>query len=95
MNRRRFAIALPLAGLLIGCDSDNDQKPSATATLFNSPEVQEAMKDVEDSIGDLEDTAQRFEGENWRDVVPDIQTAAEDVRDSFENLRQALGIEDS
>jgi hypothetical protein len=93
MNRRQFTITLPVAGLLIGCDTD--QKPSPAATLLNNSKVQEAMKAVEDAVSGLENDVGRFEGENWRDVVPDVQSAAAEVRDSFENLRRALDVPDS
>ncbi len=91
MNRRQFAITLlPAAGLLIGCD--DNQKPAATATLLNNKEVQDAMKAVDSAIGDLEGDVGRFEGENWRDVVPDVESAAAEIRDAFASLRRALGV---
>jgi len=67
MNRSKFAFSLPVAGLLIGCDTD--QKPAATATLLNNPEVQEAMKAVDSAIDGLEGDVGSFEDENWREVI--------------------------
>lgn len=93
MNRRQFAVSLSAAGLLAGCDTD--QKPAATATLLNSSQVQDAMKAVESAIGDLESDVGRFDDENWREVVPDVESAAADVRDAFEKLRSALQVPNS
>ena len=93
MNRRQFAIMLPVACTLIGCDTD--QKPSSTATLLNNSEVQDALKALNDAIDSLEGDVGRFDEDNWREVVPDVETSATDVRNAFDNLRQALGVSDS
>ena len=93
MNRRQFAISLSAAGLLIGCDSE--QKPSATATLPNNGEVQDAMKALDSAIGDLESDVGSFDSDNWREVVPEVESAASDVRGAFEDLRRALGVSDA
>jgi hypothetical protein len=93
MNRRQFAASLPLAGLLIGCDTD--QKPSHTATLLDNSEVQDAMKSLDSAIGDLEGAVSNFDDENWREVAPDVETATTDVRVAFDSLRRALGVHDS
>ncbi|AXC12706.1 hypothetical protein ACPOL_3419 [Acidisarcina polymorpha] len=90
MNRRQFAACLPVAGLLAGCDSD--QRPSAAATLLNNGRVQDAMKGVESSLGDLEVNVDSFDNEDWRDVVPEIKSSVDEVREAFERLRQALGV---
>ena len=93
MNLRKFAFSLPVAGRLIGCDTD--QKPAATATLLNNPELKEAMKAVDSAIDGLEGDGGRFEDENWREVVPDVQSVASDVRDAFDSLRRALQVPNS
>lgn len=93
MNRRQFAVSVATAGLLIGCDTE--QKPAATATLLNNSEVQDAMKAVDSAIDDLESNVGSFEDENWREVVPEVQSAASNVRDAFDNLRRALQVPNS
>jgi hypothetical protein len=94
MNRRDFArTALSSTALLFGCD--NEQKPSHTATLLNNSGVQEALKSVEDAISGLESNVDGFDNENWRDVVPEVKSAADDVRSAFEHLRQQLGASES
>lgn len=90
MNRRRFAFLLALCPALIGCDTD--QKPSATATLLNNSNVQNALKLLDSAIDGLENSVADFDSENWREVVPDVENAATDVRDTFDQLRQALGV---
>jgi len=90
MDRRTFAFAaLSSAAALAGCDTD--QKPSHTATLLNNSGVQDALKSVEDAIGGLESNVSDFDDDNWREVVPEVKTSADDVRSAFENLRTALG----
>lgn len=90
MDRRHFFILLPAAVLLAGCDTE--QKPSSTATLLNNSGVQDALKTLNSAIGDLGGDVGRFEGENWRDVVPDVESASADVRSAFDTLRRALGV---
>lgn len=92
MDRRQFALLLPATALLAGCDAD--QKPDHAATLLNNSGVQEALKALSDAIDALEGDVGRFEGENWKDVVPDVETAAADVRDAFDRLRKELGVQD-
>ena len=59
MNRRTFAVsALASVALLTGCD--NDQKPSATAPLLSSGEVQDALKSLKSAISDLDSAVGGF-----------------------------------
>jgi len=53
------------------------------------------MKSLDSAIGDLEGDVSNFDDENWREVVPDVETATTDVRDAFDSLRRALGVHDS
>jgi len=50
---------------------------------------------LDDAIDGLEGDVGRFEGENWREVVPDVDAAATDVRDAFNALRRELGVQES
>jgi hypothetical protein len=94
MNRRQFALLLPAAALLAGCDTD--QKPDHAATLLNNSGVQNALKALSDAIEGLEsDDVGGFEGENWREVVPDVESPSSEVRDALEKLRQELGVQGS
>lgn len=93
MDRRRLALMLPAAVLLAGCDTD--QKPDHAATLLNNSGVQDAVKALSDAIDGLESEVGRFENENWKEVVPSVESASSEVRDAFDKLRQELGIQNS
>jgi len=53
------------------------------------------MKSLDSAIGNLEGDVSSFDDENWREVVPNVETAATDVREAFDNLRCALGVHNS
>jgi outer membrane murein-binding lipoprotein Lpp len=90
MNRRNFTLAaLSSAVVLAGCDTD--QKPSRTATVLNNGEVQRALQNLSSAIASLQGETERFESEDWKDVVPEVQGAAENVQSAFLALRQSLG----
>lgn len=92
MNRRQFAISLPAAGLLIGCDAD--RKPAPASTPLNA-EVRDALNSLGAAIRNLETNVDRLGDESWADVVPDVTGAANDLRGPFEALKKALGVADS
>jgi hypothetical protein len=90
MNRRVFSVALLTASAasLTGCED----QPSATATLTNNPAVHEAMKALEDAVSSLENYVGDFHGgNNWRDVVPEVEADSTNVADALTKLKQALG----
>lgn len=89
MDRRA---ALLGAGLLLLCACDTEQKPVPTATLTNNSNIQEAMKKLASAISDLEGEVGSFQDTNWREVVPGVEEASGNVRDTFAALQQALGI---
>lgn len=83
------AICMTSLALVAGCDSE--PKPASTATLFNKEEVHQAVQELDSQIGALEEDAEDFDSENWRDVVPRIKEGAESVRGALDNLKKALG----
>lgn len=89
MNRRVFSLALSSVCVLTGCKSD---RPDAAATLLNNSGVRDAINSVDSAINDLESNVGDFDSENWREVVPNVESAASDVRDAFENLKRELGL---
>ncbi len=94
MNRRNFSLALLSSAVVIaGCD--DNQKPSHTATVLNNSAVQTALQNLSAAIGTLQNEAAQFDDEDWKDVVPEVQGAAENVHSAFNALRQALGVSDS
>ncbi len=63
--------------------------------LLNNSGVQDSLKALSDAIDGLESDIGRFESENWREVVPDVESASGEVRDAFDKLRQELGVQAS
>jgi outer membrane murein-binding lipoprotein Lpp len=80
-----------VAGLALVAGCDSEPKPASTATLFNKEEVHQAIQELDSQIGALEEDAEAFASENWRDVVPRIKEHAESVRGALDNLKKALG----
>jgi len=64
--------------LVVGCDSEPE--PASTATLFDKEEVHQAIQELDSQIGALEEAAEAFDSENWRNVVPRVKEGAESVR---------------
>lgn len=92
MNRRQFArVALSASALLVGCDTE--QKPSHTATLLNNSEVQDALKSLASAIDSLVGDVGNFDTQNWKEVVPEVTSSAEEVSGAFERLRRALQVQ--
>ena len=93
MNRRQFAVSLPAAGLLIGCDTA--PKPSPPSPLPGNPKVQDALKSLDLAIRNLEANVDRLFDETWADVVPDVEASARDVQTTFASFRKATGVSGS
>jgi outer membrane murein-binding lipoprotein Lpp len=93
MQTRRDVLAAVtfLTGLALVAGCDSVPKPASTATLFNKEEVHTAIGELDSQIGSLEEDADAFDSENWRDVVPRIKEGAESVRGALDNLKKALG----
>ena len=91
MDRRAFSFAaLSCLAFILGCDTE--QKPSATATLLNNRDVQDAMKRLASAISGLQGAVSSFDDENWKDVVPEVESASQDVDSAFQGLRTALHV---
>jgi outer membrane murein-binding lipoprotein Lpp len=91
MNRRDLLLTLSGAasGLLIaGCETE--PKPAATATLTNNQAVHDATQTLDAVAGDLEEDAEAFDSDNWRDVVGQIKEHIERLRGAVDDLRAAL-----
>ena len=90
MNRRQFAVLLPVAALAIGCDTE--PKPVPIATPLDTQKVQKAIENLGSTIGDLEEVADGLQHGDWSKFVPKVEGTASDIRIAFEHLRQALGM---
>jgi hypothetical protein len=80
-----------VAGLALTAGCDSEPKPASTATLVNNENVHGAIQELDSQIGALEQGAEDFDSESWRDVVPRIKEGAESVRGALDNLKKALG----
>ena len=95
-TQRRTLVFSTLSGaaiVLAGCGSE--PKPSATATLVNNKQVHDAVSELISAVDGLESNISAFDSENWRDVVPEVKTAASNVVSAVGTLRQALGYSDA
>ena len=49
------------------------------------------MKELDSQIDALEEEAEDFDSESWRDGVPRVKEGVETVRGALDNLKKALG----
>jgi hypothetical protein len=91
LTRRVFFSVGGLAAVAVAVGCDSEPKPSHTATLLNNEEVHRAFSELDDAVSSLESNASDFDDENWRDVVPEVKTDADNIRDAIDSLRQTLG----
>jgi hypothetical protein len=90
MNRRQFAVLLPVAALAIGCDTEPKSVPITTP--LDTEKVQKAIDNLSSVIGDLEDGVDGLKHGDWAKFVPRVEDTASDIRIAYEHLRQALGL---
>jgi outer membrane murein-binding lipoprotein Lpp len=90
-RREVLAAVTGVVGLALVAGCDSQPKPAFTATLFNKERVQSAVQELDSQIGALEEDAEDFDSESWRDVVPRIKEGAESVRGALDDLKKALG----
>ena len=82
IGRRHFSNAAVLAALAVlsGCQSSG-----------TGPSVDSELRALGDAISSLISTADRFKTDDWKDVVPDVQSDASGVSTAFANLMAAMG----
>jgi outer membrane murein-binding lipoprotein Lpp len=90
-RREVLAAVTGVVGLALVAGCDSQPKPASTATLFNKERVHSAVQELDSQIGALEEDAEDFDSESWRDVVPRIKEGAESVRGALDDLKKALG----
>jgi outer membrane murein-binding lipoprotein Lpp len=95
VNRRKFAlVALTSAAAMVaGCDSE--PKPDPVAMLLNNGNVHQAVQNIDDAIANLEGDVDDFDDDDWRDVVPNVKSSADEIREAFDQLKTALGYSDA
>jgi hypothetical protein len=90
-RRRALLCGATASAALVLASCESEPKPSPTATLANNDEVHAAVKSLVRSADNLNGAVGGFDDENWRDVVPNVKSAAADVLSAVRQLRQALG----
>lgn len=81
--RRGFSGAVATSALLLlaGCGAGSGSGPSADSELSA----------LANSISSLASTVERFKSDDWKDVVPDVESDTADVATAFANLKAAMG----
>jgi hypothetical protein len=92
---RRAALFAGFGAALAFTGCEREPKPSSTATLLNNEEVHNAVKVLIDAVDGLGSDIGQFDTEDWKDVVPEVRTAAANVESALASLRQALGYSDA
>jgi hypothetical protein len=73
----------------VGCDKES--RPAATASLTNNDEIHNAMQTLIDAASSLQSDVADFDTEDWKEVVPNVRTAASDIETAVLSLKIALG----
>lgn len=83
IERRDFGSAAAICALLAlaGCNEGSRAAPS----------VDSELSALAEAIASLGSTVGRFSSEDWKDVVPEVETDASDVANAFANLKAAMG----
>ena len=83
IGRRDFGSAVATSALLAlaGCKGGPGRGPSVDSELTA----------LGNAISSLTSTVDRFKTEEWKDVVPDVQSDASGVATAFANLKAAMG----
>lgn len=95
----RIALIFVLATAAASCGSskveeleaqNEDLQEQVGSLKAKLEEVDGHVIELESAQSDLNDAVGRFESEDWRDVVPDVQSAAEEVESATAEVRSAL-----
>lgn len=83
IRRRDFGSAAALSALVIlsGCGEGSG----------NGPSVDSELSALGAAISSLTSTADRFKTDDWKDVVPDVQSDISGIATAFANLKAAMG----
>lgn len=97
--RRSVCLFTILASAVAACGSskvkeleaqNEDLQEQIGSLKAKLEEVDGHVTELESAQSDLSDAVGRFELEDWRDVVPDVQSAAKDVESPTTEVRSAL-----
>jgi FtsZ-binding cell division protein ZapB len=86
---RRFALTICL--LLTGCGSSeiDDLREENAELQQKLANIQEKSENLETASENLQQQLQRFDNENWRDVMPDAKEAGGAVEEAQDELSDA------
>ncbi len=91
MDRRHAVMAMTGAVAILSPGCESESKPDSTATLFNREGVHNAMQGLVTALETLESDVDGFQTTNWREVVPEVESAVIDLRSAVEELQKELG----
>lgn len=91
-SRPRRRLLLALGGLGAAGLAACSDKPSDVAAVqpYQRQEVADALHDLSSAVDDLQTAIGRLDDDNWRDVVPDVRSAANDINDALTSLQEKL-----
>ncbi|AHB92220.1 UNVERIFIED_CONTAM: bZIP transcription factor [Acinetobacter baumannii] len=83
----KIILLLPVL-VLTGC-SDTISRAEHDAIVYEKDqkiaELEEHIAELEAKLEEVNNQFERFENENWRDVVPDVDNALDDLNSEVEN----------
>ncbi|BAP67552.1 bZIP transcription factor [Acinetobacter baumannii] len=87
MKILKLILIMPVL-VLTGC-SDSISRAEHEAIVYEKDqkiaELEEHITELEAKLEEVNNQFERFESENWRDVVPDVDNALDDLNSEVEN----------
>lgn len=91
------AVALAVAGLIY-VNGLRAQVSELEQTQRENQEISDAIRsaftELEQATEQVESEANRFDYENWRDVVPDVRSAADELAGAMRQMQRRLSMLD-
>ena len=56
----------------------------------NASDLESNFEDLKNATAEIKNTASRFDGENWQDIVPDLQSAASNIEQKTNDLETVV-----
>ncbi|WOE34181.1 bZIP transcription factor [Acinetobacter baumannii] len=87
MKILKLILIMPIL-VITGC-SDSISRAEHEAIVYEKDqkiaELEEHITELEAKLEEVNNQFERFESENWRDVVPDVDNALDDLNSEVEN----------
>lgn len=68
----------------------SDLQSKVDALTEQLEDARDKVAKVKSAADDVQAAASRFDGENWRDVVPDVQSASDDLDTAKDDASEAV-----